>query len=163
MVNWINGHTKGEFRCLVCHDGMFNTLGAYFATEELFFPEWEFNGTDNNEPHEPNKSFAHAHCPHAYMCAGTPWTNPETYNKWNPALHVHKWSTPTLVIHGGMDFRLPETEGLAAFTALQRRGIPSKLLLFPKENHWVLNSNNTYTSALSMHSSLHAHFLLCSA
>jgi len=117
MVNWINGHTKGEFRCLVCHDGMFNTLGAYFATEELFFPEWEFNGT--------------------------PWTNPETYNKWNPALHVHKWSTPTLVIHGGMDFRLPETEGLAAFTALQRRGIPSKLLLFPKENHWVLNSNNT--------------------
>jgi dipeptidyl aminopeptidase/acylaminoacyl peptidase len=73
---------------------------------------------------------------------GTPWTTLDLYNKWNPAAHADKWSTPTLVIHGGMDFRLPVTEGLSAFTALQRRNIPSKLLIFPMENHWVLKPQN---------------------
>jgi dipeptidyl aminopeptidase/acylaminoacyl peptidase len=82
------------------------------------------------------------------MCvcgAGTPWKSLDLYNKWNPAAHTDKWSTPTLVIHGGMDFRLPVTEGLSAFTALQRRNIPSKLLVFPMENHWVLKPQNRYT------------------
>lgn len=117
MINWINGHTDNFFKCLVCHDGMFNTLASYYATEELFFPEWEFKGT--------------------------PWKSLDLYNKWNPAAHTDKWSTPTLVIHGGMDFRLPVTEGLSAFTALQRRNIPSKLLVFPMENHWVLKPQNS--------------------
>jgi hypothetical protein len=79
------------------------------------------------------------------VCAGTPWKSLDLYNKWNPAAHTDKWSTPTLVIHGGMDFRLPVTEGLSAFTALQRRNIPSKLLVFPMENHWVLKPQNRYS------------------
>jgi dipeptidyl aminopeptidase/acylaminoacyl peptidase len=89
----------------------------YFATEELWFPEWEHGG-----PY---------------------WVNPEGHEKHNPALHVEKWKTPMLVVHGANDFRIPESQGLAAFTALQRQGIPSRLLYYPDENHWVLRPNNS--------------------
>jgi dipeptidyl aminopeptidase/acylaminoacyl peptidase len=116
MINWIHGHTK-RFRCLVNHDGVFDTRFAYYSTDELWFPEWEFKGV--------------------------PWQNPVLYQKWNPQNYVGNWSTPTLVIHGGKDYRLPITEGIATFTALQRRGIPSMLLYFPEENHWVLNARNS--------------------
>jgi len=114
MINWINGQTD-RFACLVNHDGLFDTFGSYFTTEELWFPEWEF---------------------------GLPWENPENYSKWNPRENVQNWTTPTLVIHGGKDYRLTLGEGLGTFTALQRRGIPSKFLFFPEENHWVLNPKN---------------------
>ncbi|KAJ3334536.1 hypothetical protein HDU93_007766 [Gonapodya sp. JEL0774] len=117
MINWINGHTD-RFKCLVNHDGILNTVAAYYGTEELWFPEWEFGGP--------------------------PWQHKarSLYEKWNPEHFVHNWKTPTLVVHSARDFRLPLTEGLGTFTALQRRGIESRLLFFPDENHWVLKPAN---------------------
>lgn len=117
MVNLIEGVWPDRFRCLVSHDGTLSELFAYFDTEELWFPEWEH--------------------------LGTPWDNPEGYEKYNPVNFVKNWKTPMLVIHGAQDFRVPETQGLGTFTALQRHGIPSKLLYFPDEGHWVLNPANS--------------------
>jgi len=116
MINWINGQTD-RFRALVCHDGNLDERLAYFDTEELWFPEWDHGGT--------------------------PWDNPAGYAKHNPIDHVGKWKTPTLVIHGAKDFRVVDTQGMSTFTALQRRGIPSKFLWFPDENHWVLKPRNS--------------------
>ncbi|HEY2413089.1 MAG TPA: S9 family peptidase, partial [Pirellulaceae bacterium] len=116
MVNWINGHTK-RFKCLVNHDGGFDEFANYFTTEELWFPEWEFKGL--------------------------PWEKPELYDKFSPSRYVKDWQTPTLVIHGANDFRLVDAEGIATFTALQRRGIPSQFLYFPDENHWILKPKNS--------------------
>ncbi|MBI4717647.1 MAG: S9 family peptidase [Planctomycetes bacterium] len=117
MINWIAGNWPDRFRCLVCHDGNLDERMAYFDTEELWFPEWDHQGT--------------------------PWENPEGYEKQNPLNFVKHWKTPMLVIHGALDFRVVETQGLSTFTALQRRGIPSKLLHFPDENHWVLKPANS--------------------
>jgi len=117
MINWIAGARPDRFRCLVAHDGNLDERAAYFATEELWFPEHD---------HE-----------------GTPWDNPAGYEKHNPLSLVKQWKTPMLVVHGGQDFRVVDTEGLSTFTALQRRGIPSKLLYFPDENHWVLKPANS--------------------
>jgi dipeptidyl aminopeptidase/acylaminoacyl peptidase len=117
MVNWIAGAWPDRFRCLVSHAGNLDERFAYFATEELWFPEWEHGGT--------------------------PWENPESYAKHNPVDLVKNWKTPTLVIHGALDFRVVETGGFGTFTALQRKGIPSKLLHFPDENHWVLKPANS--------------------
>ncbi|KFA89428.1 alpha/beta hydrolase family protein [Archangium violaceum] len=117
MINWIAGQLPERFRCLVNHDGNLDERLAYFNTEELWFPEWEHGGT--------------------------PWENPAGYAKHNPIDHVAKWKTPMLVIHGGQDFRVVETQGLSTFTVLQRRGIPSKFLYFPDENHWVVKPANS--------------------
>ena len=117
MINWIAGNWPDRFRCLVVHDGNLDERMAYFDTEELWFPEWEHNGT--------------------------PWENPADYAKHNPIEFVKNWKTPTLVVHGGQDFRVVEGGGMATFTALQRRGIPSKFLYFPDENHWVLKPANS--------------------
>jgi dipeptidyl aminopeptidase/acylaminoacyl peptidase len=117
MINWIAGNWNDGFRCLVNHDGIFDERAGGLDTEELWFPEWEHNGT--------------------------PWENPASYEKFNPCLFVKNWKTPMLVIHGGKDFRIPDTHALSAFNALQRRGIPSKLLYFPDENHWVLKPQNS--------------------
>jgi dipeptidyl aminopeptidase/acylaminoacyl peptidase len=116
MINWINGNTN-RFKALVCHDGIFDTRMGYYDTEELWFDEWEHKGT--------------------------PWDKPEAYEQFNPATLVKNWKTPMLVIHGGMDFRIPETHAFGAFTALQRRGIPSRFIEFPDENHWVLKPLNS--------------------
>jgi dipeptidyl aminopeptidase/acylaminoacyl peptidase len=117
MVNWIAGAWPDRFKCLVSHDGNLDERAAYYGTEELWFPEWEHKGT--------------------------PWENPEGYSKHNPVDLVGKWKTPMLVVHGGRDYRIPYVQGLMTFTALQRRGIPSKLLYFPDENHWVLKPANS--------------------
>ncbi|MCU0602959.1 MAG: S9 family peptidase [Desulfobacterales bacterium] len=117
MINWIAGAWPDGFRCLVCHDGNLDERLAYFDTEELWFPEWEHQGT--------------------------PWDNPQGYEKHNPVNLVKNWKTPMLVVHGALDFRVVETQGMSAFTALQRRGIPSKFLYFPDENHWVLKPHNS--------------------
>jgi dipeptidyl aminopeptidase/acylaminoacyl peptidase len=117
MINWIAGNWPDRFKCLVTHDGNLDERMAYFDTEELWFPEREHGGT--------------------------PWDNPVSYQKHNPVDHVGKWKTPTLVIHGGRDYRVVETQGMATFTALQRRGIPSQFLHFPDENHWVLKPHNS--------------------
>ncbi|MGE5235232.1 MAG: prolyl oligopeptidase family serine peptidase [Acidobacteriota bacterium] len=116
MINWILGHTD-RFTCLVCHDGNLDERMAYYDTEELWFPEWDHRGT--------------------------PWDNPEGYAKVNPVEFVKNWKTPTLVIHGEKDFRIPYSQGIGTFTALQRKGIPSKLLIFPDENHFVLKPANS--------------------
>ncbi len=117
MINWIAGQWPDRFRCLVNHDGIFDNRSMYYTTEELWFPEWEHGG-----PY---------------------YLNPEGYEKHNPASHVDKWQTPMLVIHGELDYRVPVTQGIAAFTALQRRGIESRFLYFPDENHWVLKPHNS--------------------
>ena len=117
MINWIAGRWNDAFRCLVNHDGLFNLESMYYSTEELWFPEWEMGGT--------------------------PWQVPKNFNRFNPMRFVQKWQTPMLVIHGALDYRVVDTEGLATFTALQRRGVPSKLLYFPDENHWVLKPHNS--------------------
>jgi len=118
MMNWIAGQWPDKFKCLVQHDGVFDARAMAYETEELWFDEWEHGGK-------------------AY------YEDPEAFEKWNPVNHVAKWKTPMLVITGEKDFRIPYTQGLASFTALQRRGIPSKLLVFPDENHWVLKPKNS--------------------
>ncbi len=117
MINWIAGNWPDRFKCLVSHDGNLDERAAYFDTEELWFPEWDHQGT--------------------------PWSNPQGYEKHNPVNYVKNWKTPMLIIHGAQDFRVVETQGLSSFNALQRRGIPSRLLYFPDENHWVLKPANS--------------------
>ena len=117
MINWIAGKWSDEFKCLVNHDGVFDTFGMGYSTEELWFTEWEYGGT--------------------------PWDNPRGYQEFNPANHVGDWKTPMLVVQGDRDFRIPTAQGLSTFTALQRRGIESRLIVFPDENHWVLRPANS--------------------
>ena len=117
MMNWIAGNWSDGFRCLVNHDGVFDTRGMAYSTEELWFTEWE-NG-------------------------GTYYDKPASYEKFNPVHHVKKWKTPMLVIQGDLDFRIPTAQALGTFSALQRRGIESKLIVFPDENHWVLKPANS--------------------
>jgi len=112
MINWIAGQWPDRFKCLVSHDGIFDNRTMYYSTEELWFPEHEFSGPE--------------------------YQNPSAYAKHNPIDYVGNWKTPTLVIHGQQDYRVPDSQGLSVFTALQRRAIPSELLYFPNENHWVL-------------------------
>ncbi len=116
MANWVLGHTD-RFKCIVSHDGTFNNESDYGTTEELWFNEWEFKGT--------------------------PWTNRELYRKWSPHLFATNFKTPTLVIHGQLDYRLDVSEGFQLFTTLQRLGVPSKMLYFPDEGHWVLKPQNS--------------------
>ena len=116
MINWLLGHSN-RFKCLVSHDGMFNTVSAFGTTEELWFNTWEFKGT--------------------------PWTNPAMYKKWSPNLSAPKFKTPTLVVHGQLDYRLDVSEGFQLFTTLQLQKVPSKMLYFPDEGHWVLKPQNS--------------------
>lgn len=115
MANWIMGHTD-RFKAIVTHAGIFNTTSMY-ATEELWFQEWEFKGA--------------------------PWENPELYAKWSPHLFAKNFKTPTLVVHGELDYRVPVGEGLQLFSTLQRKGVPSKLLYYPDEGHWILKPQNS--------------------
>jgi dipeptidyl aminopeptidase/acylaminoacyl peptidase len=117
MINWIAGKWPDRFRALVCHDGNLDERMAYYDTEELWFPEWD---------HE-----------------GVPWEQPGNFTKHNPIDLVQHWKTPMLVIHGAKDYRVVDTQGLSTFTALQRRGVPSRFLHFPDENHWVLKPANS--------------------
>ena len=116
MANWILGHTD-RFKCIVSHDGMFNAESAWGTTEELWFNNWEFKGT-------------------AY-------DNRESYVKWSPHQYAKNFKTPTLVIHGQRDYRLDVSEGFQLFTTLQMEGVPSKMLYFPDEGHWVLKPQNS--------------------
>ena len=117
MINWIAGNWPDAFKCLVNHDGVFDTFGMGYSSEELWFTEWEYGGT--------------------------PYENPKGYQDFNPANHVQNWKTPMLVVQGDRDFRIPTAQGLSTFTALQRRGIESRLVVFPEENHWVLRPANS--------------------
>lgn len=116
MVDWILGHTN-RFKCLVSHAGVYDLKSEAESTEELWFPIWEFGGM--------------------------PWQNPDIYAKWSPSNFENEFATPTLVIHGELDFRIPYTQGLQLYTVLQMRNIPSQLLIFPDEGHWVLKPGNS--------------------
>jgi dipeptidyl aminopeptidase/acylaminoacyl peptidase len=116
MANWVLGHTD-RFKCIVTHDSTFNTVSAWGTTEELWFNNWEFRGT--------------------------PYTNPEMYEKWSPQRWAKNFKTPTLVIHGQLDYRVDLSEGLQLFTTLQIMDVPSKMLYFPDEGHWVLKPQNS--------------------
>jgi dipeptidyl aminopeptidase/acylaminoacyl peptidase len=124
MINWIAGNWPNRFRCLVNICGLFDVRAMYYSTEELWFPEWDLRGT--------------------------PWENPQSYERQNPANFVGRWKTPMLVVHGGRDFRVPDTQGISTFTALQRRGIESKLLYYPDEGHGIGKPQNRiqYTEAV---------------
>jgi dipeptidyl aminopeptidase/acylaminoacyl peptidase len=117
MTYWIAGVWNQPWKCLVDHDGVFDTRMMYYATEELWFEEHE-NG-------------------------GTQYDAPANYEKFNPIDHVKDWRVPMLVVHSDRDYRIPLTQGLGAFTALQRRGIPSQFLTYPDENHWVQKPHNS--------------------
>jgi dipeptidyl aminopeptidase/acylaminoacyl peptidase len=116
MANWILGHTD-RFKCIVSHDGMFNAESAWGTTEELWFNDWEFKGT--------------------------PYDNRAAYEKWSPHQYAKNFKTPTLVIHGQRDYRLDVSQGFDLFTTLQMEGVPSKMLYFPDEGHWVLKPQNS--------------------
>jgi dipeptidyl aminopeptidase/acylaminoacyl peptidase len=116
MANWVLGHTD-RFKCIVSHDGMFNAESAWGTTEELWFNDWEFKGT--------------------------PYDNRELYRKWSPHEYAKNFKTPTLVIHGQRDYRLDVSQGFDLFTTLQMENVPSKMLYFPDEGHWVLKPQNS--------------------
>ncbi|ORX74458.1 hypothetical protein DL89DRAFT_319986 [Linderina pennispora] len=118
MINWINGHTD-RFRALVNHDGMFSTISSYYSTDELYFPETEFEGVPFDDKAREN------------------------YEQWSPERFVKNWKTPTLVIHSEKDYRLVVSEGISAFTALRRQNVPARFLYFPDENHWILKPANS--------------------
>lgn len=116
MMNWISGQWNDGFKCLVNHAGVFDLRAMAFETEETWFDEYDHGG---------------------------PWWQRSDAEKWNPVNHVTKWKTPMLVIHGEKDFRIPYSQSLAAFHALQRQGVEGELLVFPDENHWVLKGANS--------------------
>jgi dipeptidyl aminopeptidase/acylaminoacyl peptidase len=116
MIDWILGHTN-RFKALVTHDGVYDLREEGASTEELWFPNWEFGGL--------------------------PWDNPEVYDRWSPSHFVKEFKTPTLVVHNELDFRIPVSQGLELFTALQLQKVPSELLVFPDEGHWVLKPGNS--------------------
>lgn len=117
MMNWFLGHTGTRFRAIVTHDGVYNFESMYGATDEIWFDEWEHGGS--------------------------PWDKPEEYARFSPHRYARNFRTPTLVVQGGRDFRIPETEAMQLFTALQRQNVPSKFMYFPDENHWVLKPQNS--------------------
>ena len=116
MINWILGHTE-RFKALVSHDGVYDQRGEFGGTEELWFPLWEMGGT--------------------------PWNKPEEFQKWSPSSYAKDFHTPTLVVHGELDFRIPYSQALELFTALKLQDVPAKLLIFPDEGHWVLKPQNS--------------------
>lgn len=115
-VFWLAGNHNGRFKTFIAHDGVFNMESMYGSTEEMFFVNFDFGG-----PY---------------------WENADSYRRFSPHLYVGSWDTPMLIVHGEQDFRIPLAEALQAFTALQTKGIESRLLYFPEENHWVLSPQN---------------------
>src|ERR687889_155291 len=119
MTNWLAGHYPERFKALVTHAGVFNLENMYGATEEIWFSEWEYGG---------------------------PFWDPkamnEQYRKFSPHIYAKKFKTPTLVIHGELDYRIPYSEGLSLFSVLQRQNVPSRLIVYPDEGHWILKPQN---------------------
>jgi dipeptidyl aminopeptidase/acylaminoacyl peptidase len=116
MADWLQGHTQ-RFKAIVSHAGVYDLPSEFGATEELWFPLWEFGGA--------------------------PWEKPEVYAKWSPSNYVKDFHTPMLVTCGELDYRVPYTQSLQLFTALQLQKVPSKLVVFPDEGHWILKPQNS--------------------
>ncbi len=163
MANWVLTHTN-RFKCIVTHDGMYNPAAAYGDTEEMWFNEWEFRRAEDfpktSEDKKPmagggevsNPTIGSLRSPimgHPEGMPGQPWryaalpAEQDPFRKWSPMLHVQNAKTPTLVIHSQKDYRLDVSEGFQLFTALQRLGVPSKMLYFPDEGHWILKPQNS--------------------
>ena len=119
-VYWMAGHHEGRFKAFIAHDGIFNTEQQYLETEEMWFPNWDFGGPYWEKNEKTARTYANS-----------------------PHLFVDKWDTPILCIHGEKDYRILYSQAVAAFNAAQLRGIPSELLLFPDENHWVTEPQNS--------------------
>lgn len=119
-VYWMAGHHEGRFKAFIAHDGIFNTEQQYLETEEMWFPNWDFGGPYWEKNEKTARTYANS-----------------------PHLFVDKWDTPILCIHGEKDYRILYSQAVAAFNAAQLRGIPSELLLFPDENHWVTKPQNS--------------------
>src|SRR2546422_4215 len=120
LIDWLASQSNGRFRALISHAGVYDLTSMYGATEELWFPEHDFGGT--------------------------PWTSPAAYQKWSPSSYAAdfgKFKTPTLVIAAEQDYRVPYTQSLEFYTAMQRQGVPSRLLIFPDEGHWILKPQNS--------------------
>lgn len=115
MINWIEGHNT-KFNALFCHDGIYNLESFYGSIEELWFPEWDLGGA--------------------------PWENKKMYDQWSPSSYVENFKTPMMVVHGGKDYRIPDTQAFELFTALQKMGVESRFVYFPEENHFVLKPQN---------------------
>lgn len=115
MMNWFEGHTT-KFKTIICHNGVYNFESMYGSTEEVWFDEWDH---------------------------GKPWEADAHEKAFSPHLYAANFKTPMLIIHSDLDFRIPTTEGMQMFTALQRQGIRSRLLMFPDEGHWVLKPGNS--------------------
>jgi dipeptidyl aminopeptidase/acylaminoacyl peptidase len=126
MMNWIEGNWTDRFRCIVNYAGIFDVRSMYYETDEIWLDEFEQGGPQ--------------------------FANPAGYEKHNPILHVAKWRTPMLVGHGLLDFNVPSSQGVSAFTALQRRGIESRLVIFPNEGHFILEPQDS----LQWHREVHA-------
>jgi len=116
MMNWFQAQAGGRFRTLVTHDGVYNFESMYGTTEEVWFDEWDH---------------------------GKPWENTDDFNKYSPHKYAREFKTPNLIIHSELDFRVPLSEGMQLFTALQRQGVPSKMLYFPDETHFVSKPLNS--------------------
>ena len=132
MMNWILGNTN-RFKALFTHSGVYDIRSKFGATEELWFPEWEFKGT--------------------------PWTNPEMYEKWSPSRLAKNFKTPTLVSHGQLDFRVVVEQSMQLFTALQRQGVESKFLYFPDEGHTILKPRNSQLWYREFHNWFKSHLM----
>ena len=135
MANWVLGHTN-RFKCIVSHDGMFNAESAFGSTEEDWFNIWEFKGN-------PWDYYGKPDCNGVPTTGLRPWGGGNPYRKWSPSLSARNFKTPTLVIHGQLDYRLDVSEGFQLFDTLQLLKVPSKMLYFPDEGHWVLKPQNS--------------------
>jgi dipeptidyl aminopeptidase/acylaminoacyl peptidase len=146
MANWVLTHTN-RFKCIVTHDGMFDPVSAYGDTEEMWFNEWEFRrpedfpkGWDGFAPDPKQTAAGHPAEPWRY--ASLP-ADEDPFRRWSPMRFIENAKTPTLIIHSQRDMRLDVGQGMEMFTALQRLGVPSKMLYFPDEGHWVLKPQNS--------------------
>lgn len=124
MINWIQGQTQ-RFKCLVTHDGVFSTLSMFYMTDEMWFPTAEYCSLENRG------------------CTPYESEHREGFLKYSPEKYVNNWATPHLIIHGSNDLRIPVSEGISAFTALQMKRVPSRFVHFTEENHWVLKPKNS--------------------
>ena len=163
MADWVLTHTN-RFKCIVTHDGMYDPASAYGDTEEMWFNEWEFRRPEDfpmgwdgfsaaydpmGHPNPPKQSLDGAPGSVASGHPAEPWryqnlaAEQDPFRKWSPMRFIENAKTPTLIIHSQKDYRLDVSQGLEMFTALQRLGVPSKMMYFPDEGHWVLKPQNS--------------------
>ena len=146
-VYYLAGIHGDMYDCFIAHAGIFNEEHMYMTTEEMWFPNWDNGGIPMEYAYTPDQMGAAGDgiTFGGIQQAGSPWSNKAAAVRHyanSPHKLVQNWHTPILCIHGGSDFRVPYDEGMAAFNAAQLMGVPSKLIVFPNENHWILKPQN---------------------